>query len=97
MTKPNKSAPSAPKLETKTGDVTIIVPVLDTGFPLLSRIDLRLSERQARALRLVFDGLQAEGEECVVTGDRSVPLRMPGDAIRFMLDQIADAVEHDAA
>jgi hypothetical protein len=69
-------------------ELAISVPILVTGFPELRRIDLVLTGRQARAMRLAFDGLQAQGEQVRLIGPRD--MRMPGDALRWILDEIAD-------
>ncbi|MBX3467174.1 MAG: hypothetical protein KF878_09795 [Planctomycetes bacterium] len=76
--------------DARTPGVTIDVPILQTDFPVLRRLDLRLTQRQATALRLVFDGLQRDGETIQLEGVR--PVRAHGDAIRWLLDQVADEV-----
>lgn len=93
MTKTQKTTPKAattnsePELP-KGVKVDVCVPTLVTGFHELRRIDIDLTARQAHAMRLVFDGLQAEGETVRLTGER--PMRHPSDALRWILDQIAD-------
>lgn len=74
----------------RTSSIDLVVPVLDTGFPELRRIDLVLTARQSKAMRMVFDGLQANGEQIRLVGKRE--MRLPGDAVRWLLDQIADEV-----
>lgn len=71
-------------------DVVVLnpIPVYDTGLPPLRRVDGQLTPRQARALRLLFDGLQREGATVRLGG--VYPVRSHVDAIRWLLDQIAD-------
>jgi len=49
------------------------------------RLDATLDARQRRALRLIFDGLQLEGE--TLTNGR--PLTRTQDAVRWLLDKAA--------
>tara|TARA_R110002110_G_C13342617_1_gene707814 strand:- start:641 stop:937 length:297 start_codon:yes stop_codon:yes gene_type:complete len=49
------------------------------------RLDATLDARQRRALRLIFDGLQLEGE----TLSNGRPLTRTQDAVRWLLDKAA--------
>lgn len=72
----------------------IVVPLLDMGGEVycMRRIDIDISARQAKAMRLAFDGLQSEGETVQLPGISSDrPVSRPTDAVRYMLDRIADA------
>lgn len=53
------------------------------------RLDAMLDPRQRKALRLIFDGLQLEGE----TLANGRPLTRTQDAVRWMLDKAAEALE----
>ncbi len=77
----------------KSSEVVIGVPVADLGPDVycMRRVDIDVSLRQAKAMRLAFDGLQLAGETVQMPGISSPrPVTRPTDAIRYMLDQLAD-------
>lgn len=81
---------AVPKSKTKAVEFT--VPIIEHGSVLLSRVEhCRLSPRQSKALRLVFDGLVAEAESIRTVGEHREKVTGQNDAVRWMLDQIADA------
>lgn len=77
--------------KSKTVVVEITAPVVEHGKVFLSRVECKLTPRQARALRLLFDGLAANGER-VQLGNVRDPVQQQHDGIRWVLDQIADSV-----
>lgn len=82
-----------PKTKTKTETpqgVSLHIPTHITGYPTLQRLDGRLTLRQARALRAIFDGLQRDGAEVQLTGRYLV--RNHIDAIRWILDRVAESL-----
>ena len=91
MTKPEALEVDEPIIVTDAAEV--VVPCLDLpGAVVQHRFEgLRFTRRQAKALRCVFDGLQAEGEEVQLELKR--PVRHIPDALRYLLDAIADAME----
>ena len=85
----------APKAEAAI--VTLTVPVLEHGRPVVSYLQARLTPRQSRGLRLLFDGLH-NMEETVRYGSRQArrePVTSQADAIRWLLDAVADAAGLD--
>ena len=72
-------------------DVGVELPALDTGCVPLLRIDLRLSARQGRALRMIYDGAAVRGDMVRLSRERLAPMRGVGDALRLVLDRAADA------
>ena len=52
------------------------------------RLDCALDRRQRLALRLIYDGLQLEGETLAGGG----PIVKTQDAIRWLLDQAANSI-----
>lgn len=96
MSKPQK--PTKP--QTVTSDAAdardfaeITVPMLDMGPDVycMRRVDIDISPRQAKAMRLAFDGLQFVGGKVQLPGlSTERPVSRPTDAIRYMLDRIAD-------
>lgn len=77
-----------PRVVVRTVDMSL--PVASVGPVVLRRLDLRMTDRQAQALRLLFDGLTAEGEAVRIPGNPTVS--QTADALRWVLDKIADAV-----
>jgi hypothetical protein len=73
--------------------VTIDVPTWDTGLPVLSRLDGKLTQRQARALRAIFDGLCRDGETVQLGAEHPVKAHM--DAVRWLLDRVADEIAQE--
>lgn len=91
--------PDAPKPKpepAKPSAVNVSVPVHDMGGEAycMRRVDVDVSARQAKAMRLVFDGLQYTGKTVQLPGIETYrPVARPTDAIRYLLDQIADAYD----
>jgi hypothetical protein len=77
--------------KTKTVSVDITVPVLEHGSVLLRHMEFKLTPRQSKALRLLFDGLVAEGETMLLGGTSPEKITTQPDALRYILDKIADA------
>ena len=77
--------------KSRTAVVEVELPMVEHGQVILTRVECKLTQRQGRALRLLFDGLQAEGER-VQLGTARDPVQQQHDGIRWVLDQIADAV-----
>ncbi|MCO5167866.1 MAG: hypothetical protein M9894_16095 [Planctomycetes bacterium] len=77
----------------RSTSIELVAPVLDHGVVEISRIDCRITPRQGRALRLLTAGLEAEGLGVRLGGDVREPVQTPLDAIRWLLDQIADVTE----
>lgn len=70
----------------------IRVPIREEpDMPLLSRIHLRLTTNQAKALRVLYDGLVYDGEKVQLTVERDLT-RVP-DAIRYFLDKIYEKMQ----
>lgn len=70
-------------------DLDLRVPFKTEGtFPIRSNFAITLTPRQAKTLRGLFDALITEGETIKLTAER--PVRMHEDAIRWLLDRIAD-------
>lgn len=89
-TKKRPEEAQVPKSKTKAVEMT--VPVLEHGSVLLSRVEhCRLSPRQSKALRLLYDGLVAEGESIRTVGEHQEKVTGQNDGVRWLLDQIADA------
>ena len=87
-----EGAQEVPVPKSKTKAVEMTVPVLEHGSVLLSRVEhCRLSPRQSKALRLLFDGLVAEGETIRTVGEHTEKVSGQNDAVRWLLDRIADA------
>ena len=74
---------------TEASVVELAVPVLEHGTALISRLDFRITPRQSKALRLLFDGLVAEGETIELGG--MFPVSSQADGLRWVLDQVAEA------
>jgi len=88
-TKTAAAKPKAPVARLTNPElVGIDVPVLETQFPIISRVDIALTRRQSYALRAVFDGMQSAGEKVQLTALRDP--RGPNDGVRWLLDQVAD-------
>lgn len=74
--------------------VSLTLPVANVGRVPCARLDTRLTPRQQTALRRLFDGLQVDDAQMhlgVVGGGMS-PVRTQGDAVRWLLDQVADGI-----
>lgn len=92
MTKTKKKPEEAQVPKSKSKAVEVTVPLLEHGVVLLSRVEhCRLSPRQSKALRLLFDGLVAEGESICTVGEHMEKVTGQNDAVRWLLDQLADA------
>jgi len=76
--------------KSKTLVVEFAAPLAEHGKVVLTRVECKLTPRQGRALRLLFDGLSAEGET-VRLGTKPEPVVQQYDAVRWILDKIADA------
>lgn len=79
--------------QTQTRTLSLGVHVARHGDVKLSRIECRLTPRQSAALRLLFDGLQASKATILLGGTKPEPITSQHDAIRWVLDQIADQTE----
>lgn len=79
--------------KTKTVHVELTAPVLEHGSVMLRHLECKLTPRQSKALRLLFDGLTAEGETILLGSPTPEKITNQHDAVRWMLDKIADAVE----
>ena len=82
--------------KTMPGEVELNVPVLDHGTVLMKHVDFRMTVRQSRALRRLFDGLVAEGQTILLGGVTPEKIVAQYDALRWVLDKIADATEPQA-
>lgn len=71
------------------------IPVASIGRVPCARVDTTLTPRQQVALRRVFDGLQAAGENITMGhhGCISSPVKSQNDVIRWFLDRVADAMD----
>lgn len=74
--------------ETHAETINLELPLLEHGGFAATRIDTRLTPRQAKAMRLVFDGLVARKEQVRLVG--LSPVRQQVDALRWILDRVAD-------
>src|SRR5690606_21257150 len=72
--------------------ISATLPVANVGRVPCVRLDTRLTPRQQVALRRLYDGLQADDAQ-VNAGGCMVPVRNQADAVRWVLDQIADALD----
>lgn len=71
----------------------LAVPVRDiSNMPSLSRFELRLTGKQARAMRRLFDGLVSAGETVDLDRTQRPVTKIP-DALRWLLDRVAEATE----
>lgn len=66
------------------------VPTLIHGSVTISRLDTVITTRQARGLRVLFDGLVANQAEVRLAGSKPSRVESQYDAIRWMLEQVAD-------
>lgn len=78
--------------KSKTIEVDITLPLAEHGRVILTRIECKLTSRQGTALRYLFDGLVAEGQKIQLAGQSRDPVRLQPDALRWLLDRIADGV-----
>jgi DNA-binding GntR family transcriptional regulator len=78
-----------PKSKTVTVDIT--APVFEHGSVMLRHAEFKMTPRQSRALRLLFDGLVAEGETIRLAGPQPEKITSQHDAVRWVLDRIADS------
>ena len=74
--------------KTQASILEVVVPILEHGSALIERMDFRLNPRQSAALRRLYDGLVSEGEQVDVV--MSEPVATQYDALRWLLDRIAD-------
>lgn len=82
----------APRSEPEA--VSIEMPVIEHGKVISEHLTGKLTPRQGRGLRLLFDGLVATGETVRYAKDpgaRRDPVKDQPDAVRWLLDRIADA------
>lgn len=79
--------------KSKTIAVEITAPVLEHGKVFLQRVEhCRLTPRQSKALRYLFDGLVAEGATFRMVGPNPEKITGQNDAVRWLLDQVSDAI-----
>jgi hypothetical protein len=79
--------------QTQPRGLALELPVARHGSVKLGRIECKLTPRQSTALRLLFDGLQARGATILLGGTKPEPITSQHDALRWVLDQIADQTE----
>lgn len=76
-------------------DIEVSAPVrVIQDVPILRRLDINITTRQAIGLRVLFDGLQFMGAEVQLTAKR--PVKNLGDAVRWLLDEVANAADEAA-
>lgn len=93
-TKPKAKTTEVKVPKSKTIAVELTCPVLEHGNVFLSRVEhCRLTPRQSRALRHLFDGLVAEGATIKLAGPHPEKVTAQNDAVRWLLDQVADAID----
>ena len=59
--------------------ITIRVPVVETGHYAQQRVDVRLTQHEAKIARMVMDGIESQQEPCAG----------PGGAVRHILQLLA--------
>lgn len=89
MTSKTKKRATTESLDTREvpiGEVLLAIPTMKTDHFCPHRMHMLLSLKQQRGLRAVFDGLMDCSAE--LEGGRKV--QKPQDAIRWMLEQVAE-------
>ena len=74
---------------TKRVSIEVPVTVVDESAYLVQHLDMHMNPRQRYALRAVFNALYTDRVQ--LAGGRDV--QSPADAARFLLEQVADAME----
>lgn len=74
----------------RTAVVDLSAPVVQTAAVRIQHLNFRVTARQSVALRMLFDGLVAEGARVNLAS--SEPVERQHDALRWILDRVADQV-----